>query len=91
MPSDTQNARQNSRLEVDDEQFCKDCGMEIEVDVASWDGMAWDDRTEEWVEIEHCASCAAEQALKELSHVYGTDVAFRATVRGLDIETELIE
>jgi len=89
--SEIQPPREDSRLEVDDAQFCKDCGMEIEVDVESWDGMAWDDRTEEWVEIEHCASCAAEQALKELSHVYGTDVAFRATVRGLDIETELIE
>ena len=82
--------RAGSKLEVEDPQFCKECGMEIEVDTDQFEGLRWDYIDEEWVEIEKCAACHAEDLLRQLSHIYETDVAFRATVRGLDVETKVI-
>ncbi len=81
--------RKNSRLEVDDPQHCKECGAEIEIDTDGEDGMRYDFLQDDYVAVERCAACFAEIALKKVSLMYGTDVAFDATVRGLQIETEV--
>lgn len=81
--------RDGSRLEVDDTQHCKECGMEIEVDTDGPNGIRWDPFEREWVAIEQCAACRAEVLLEDLSQLYATDVAFDVQVRGLEVETEV--
>ena len=82
--------RDGSRLEVDDVQHCKECGLEIEVDLESTDGLVWNHAKREWEFVEKCAACKAEESLEGLSHLYQTDVAFDVRVRGLDVESEVV-
>jgi len=87
---DARERRDDSRLEFEDRQYCKECGIEIEVDTEGFNGFRWDSDEGEWVEIERCAACYAEEVLRKVSQLYETNVAFRATVRGLDVETEVL-
>lgn len=64
--------------------------MEIEATTSGYGALVWDDKEDGWVELEKCAACKAEDVLRALSHQYGTDIALNATVRGLDIDVEVI-
>ena len=81
--------RDGSRLEVDDDQHCIECGLEIEIDTDGPNGIRWDPFAREWVAIEQCAACRAEDLLEDLAQMYATDVAFDVQVRGLDVESEV--
>ncbi|SIS21727.1 hypothetical protein [Natronorubrum thiooxidans] len=81
--------RTDSRLEHDDHQHCKLCGMEIEIDTEGTNGIRWNPFEQEWVAVEKCAPCKAEELLKQLSNLYSTNVAFDVPVRGMDIESEV--
>lgn len=55
-----------------------ECGLEIEIGTAGPNGICWDPFEREWVAIEQCTACRAEDLLEELSQLYSTDVAFEA-------------
>lgn len=65
------DARRGSRLEVEDPEHCKECGAEIptdEITVHDEQGRPQNLRSDtwEWVTIERCHDCWAEEKLREL-------------------------
>lgn len=76
-------SRTLSRLEQDDKQHCKECGMEIEVDTSDPHAVRYDPFKQEHRMPERCAGCRAEIVLSKLSEFYGTDVKFSVTVEGM--------
>lgn len=66
--------RDQTRLEVDDPQFCKECGAKMEV--SSWGGtdpdgvpVVWMYDEWEWVRVEECHECWWQEQKKRLRHV----------------------
>ena len=61
--------RDGTRLEQDDPQHCKMCGGRINV-VSAHDSqgrpMSWDYSSGEWIVLEKCADCWADEKLDEL-------------------------
>ena len=68
------DVRDGSRLEVDDPEHCKECGVEIQhPDFHAHDAQGrpmtyiQGDDGPEWISLERCADCWAEEKVEELA------------------------
>lgn len=81
--------RGESRLENDDPLHCIDCGLPLQCGDDEMQLFRYDHVIEDWILVERCFACRAEELLTHLSHTYDSDVAVDIQIRGLRVHTEV--